>query len=168
MSTGRVLVVTRVASTIFKHYNLYVRQCYFYARIILDAMARAFPSCSGQGSTSFLRRRFAMLGSYKLSQVQLLVDLHAIGCQGVVPATETERFASRLVTPDNLRGLVMSSTSSQLFLVRLMSLERGADIAIRHGNHTSGGITEAVQYMESHQVDDNTLEVGSSERWWIG
>lgn len=58
-----------------------------------------------------------MLGSYKLSQVQLLVDLHAIGCQGVVPAIETERRASRLVTPDNLRSLVMSIAGHRLVLV---------------------------------------------------
>ncbi|KAI6116370.1 hypothetical protein F5141DRAFT_1212976 [Pisolithus sp. B1] len=95
-----IVFIASVASTIFKHYNLYVRQCYFYARITLDALARAFPSCSRQGTTSFSRGWFAMLGSYKPSQVQLLVDIHAIGCQEIVPAIEAERHASRLVTLD--------------------------------------------------------------------
>ncbi|KAI5996114.1 hypothetical protein EDD15DRAFT_490498 [Pisolithus albus] len=157
-----VVFIASVASTTFKHYNLYVRQCYFYARITLDAMATAFPSCSRQGSTSFSKGWFAMLGSYKISQVQLLVDLHAIGCQAVAPVIETDRPASRLMTPDFLRGLAVSTASFQRSLVRLMSLEPGADIVIRHGNHTSGGIPEAVRYVESHQADDNTLEVGAS------
>ncbi|KAI6108499.1 hypothetical protein EV401DRAFT_1891859 [Pisolithus croceorrhizus] len=105
--------IASVASTIFKHYNLYVRQCYFYARITLDAMARAFPSCLRQGNMSFSRGWFAMLGSYKPSQVQLLVDLHAVGCwQEVVPATETERHASHLVTLGILYALAMSISRS--------------------------------------------------------
>ncbi|KAI6096996.1 hypothetical protein EDD17DRAFT_1503166 [Pisolithus thermaeus] len=87
--------------------------CYFYARITLDAMAKAFPSCSRHGTMLFSRGWFAVLGSYKPSQVQLLIDLHTIGCQGVVPAIETERHASHLVTGDILHGLAMSVTSFQ-------------------------------------------------------
>ncbi|KIK12350.1 hypothetical protein PISMIDRAFT_18802 [Pisolithus microcarpus 441] len=160
-----IAFIASLASTTFKHYNLYVRQCYFYARITLDAMATAFPSCSRHGTTSFSKGRFAMLGSYKLSHVQLLVDLHAIGCQAVAPAIETERRASRLLTPDFLHGLAVSIASFQRSLVRLMSLEPSADTAIRHGNHTSGGIPAAGRYVESHQVDDHhegALEVGAS------
>ncbi|KAI5996111.1 hypothetical protein EDD15DRAFT_490403 [Pisolithus albus] len=156
-----VVFIASVASTTFKHYNLYVRQCYFYARITLDAMAKAFPSCSRQGTTSFSKGWFAILGSYKLSQVQLLVDLHAIGSQAIAPAIETERRVSRLVTPDFLHGLAVSIASFQRSLVGLMSLEPGTDTATRHGNHMSGGITEAGQYMESHPVDDNALDVGT-------
>lgn len=37
--------IANTASTTFRHYNLYVRQCYWYARITLAAMERAFPSC---------------------------------------------------------------------------------------------------------------------------
>ncbi|KAI6149118.1 hypothetical protein EDD17DRAFT_1643075, partial [Pisolithus thermaeus] len=133
-----IVFIASVASTIFKHYNLYVRQCYFYARITLDAMARAFPSCSTQGTTSFSKGRLTILGSYKLSQVQLLVDLHAIGCQRVVPSIETERHAFRLVTSDILRGLAMSISSLQRFLAPLMSLEPGPDVATRHSDHVSG------------------------------
>ncbi|KAI6042141.1 hypothetical protein EDC04DRAFT_1052466 [Pisolithus marmoratus] len=64
------------ASTTFKHYNLYIRQCWWFSRITLAAMAGAFPSCSREGTTSFSRRRFSMFGSYKPSQVQKLVELH--------------------------------------------------------------------------------------------
>ncbi|KAI6006131.1 hypothetical protein EDD15DRAFT_2515387 [Pisolithus albus] len=105
------------------------------SRITLDAMATAFSSCVSillQSWHHVVLEGIAMLGSYKLSQVQLLVGLHAIGCQGVALVIETERRASRSVTPNYLHGLVMSSTNSQLCLVRLMSLEPGADIAIRH------------------------------------
>ncbi|KAI6116373.1 hypothetical protein F5141DRAFT_1212979 [Pisolithus sp. B1] len=150
-----IVFIASVASTVFRHYNLYVRQCYFYARITLNAMARAFPSCSRQGTTSFSRGWFAMLGSYKLSQVQLLVDLHAIGCQGVVPSIETERHASRLVTPDILRGLAMSISSLQRSLAPLMSLELGPDVAIRRSDHMSGEVPEPGRYMESRQLGDN-------------
>ncbi|KAI6010616.1 hypothetical protein PISMIDRAFT_689555, partial [Pisolithus microcarpus 441] len=158
-----IAFIASVASTAFKHYNLYVRQCYFYARITLDALATAFPSCSRQGTTSFSKGWFAIFGSYKLSQVQLLVDLHAIGCRAVAPAIETERRVSRLVTPDFLHGLAVSIASFQRSLVQLMSPEPGTDIEIQHGNYTSGGIPEAGRYVESHQVDghhENTLEVG--------
>ncbi|KAI5983297.1 hypothetical protein EDD15DRAFT_2376609 [Pisolithus albus] len=127
-----IVFIASVASTTFKRYNLYVRQCYLYARITLDAMAKAFPSCSRQGTTSFSKGWFAILGSYKLSQVQLLVDLHAIGSQAIAPAIETERRVSRLVTPDFLHGLAVSIASFQRSLVRLMSLEPGADTATRH------------------------------------
>ncbi|KAI6149120.1 hypothetical protein EDD17DRAFT_1643105 [Pisolithus thermaeus] len=158
-----IVFIASVASTIFRHYNLYVRQCYFFARITLDAMARVFPSCSRQGTTSFSRGWFAVLGSYKLSQVQLLVDLHAIGCQRIVPAIETERHASYSVAPDLLHGLAMSVASSQRFLERLMSLEPGADTANRHQDHTSGGIREPGRCVESHRMDgdrEGVLEVG--------
>ncbi|KAI6166378.1 hypothetical protein EDD17DRAFT_1753231 [Pisolithus thermaeus] len=150
-----IVFIASVASTVFRHYNLYVQQCYFYARITLDAVARAFPSCSREGSTSFLRGRLTILGSYKLSQVQLLVDLHAIGCQGVVPSIETERYASRLVTPDILRGLAMSISSLQRFLALLISLEPGRDVAIRHSDHTSGEVPQPGPFMGSRQLDDN-------------
>lgn len=128
--------IANAASTNFKRYNLYVRQCYFYARITLDAMARAFPPCSRQGTTSFLRKGLAMLGTYNLSQVQRVVEHY----REDVRAIETERHASRSVTPDNHRHLVMFIAGQRLVLVGQMCLEPGADIAIRHGNHTSGGI----------------------------
>ncbi|KAI6108613.1 hypothetical protein EDD16DRAFT_1711959 [Pisolithus croceorrhizus] len=159
-----IVFIASVASTIFKHYNLYVRQCYFYARITLDAMARAFPSCSTQGTTSFSKGRLTILGSYKLSQVQLLVDLHAIGCQRVVPSIETERHAFRLVTSDILRGLAMSISSLQRFLAPLMSLEPGPDVATRHSDHVSG-VLEPGRYTESCRLDNNredAPEVGAS------
>ncbi|KAI6116365.1 hypothetical protein F5141DRAFT_1212969 [Pisolithus sp. B1] len=136
-----ITFMASVASTIFKHYNLYVRQCYFYARITLDAMAKAFPSCSRHGTTSFSRGWFVVLGSYKPSQVQLLVDLHTIGCQGIVPAIETERYPSRLVALDILYALATSIARS---------LGPGANIANRHDDHTPEGISEPGRYMESY------------------
>ncbi|KAI6042122.1 hypothetical protein EDC04DRAFT_1051173 [Pisolithus marmoratus] len=51
-----IAFIASAASTIFRHYNLYVRQCYWYARITLDAMAGACPSCSRGGTKSFSRR----------------------------------------------------------------------------------------------------------------
>ncbi|KAI6156024.1 hypothetical protein BKA82DRAFT_4084896 [Pisolithus tinctorius] len=66
-----IVSISGTASAAFKYYNCYVRQCYWYARVILASMAK-------EGTTSFSKRRFAIFGSHKLSQVQLLVDLHAI------------------------------------------------------------------------------------------
>ncbi|KAI5998342.1 hypothetical protein F5J12DRAFT_849778 [Pisolithus orientalis] len=92
------------ASTTFKHYNLYVRQCYWYARITLAAMAKAFPSCSREGTTS-----------YKPSHVQLLVDPHTNYCRDLhppaghlppmIPTMEAGWHASLSVTPNILHGL---------------------------------------------------------------
>ncbi|KAI5998330.1 hypothetical protein F5J12DRAFT_849711, partial [Pisolithus orientalis] len=105
------------ASTTFKHYNLYLRQCYWYARITLAAMAKAFPSCSREGTTSFSGGWLSMFGSYKPSQVQLLVDLHTNYCRDLhppaghltpmIPTMGAGRHASASVTPDILHGLAM-------------------------------------------------------------
>ncbi|KAI6038314.1 hypothetical protein EDC04DRAFT_2007766 [Pisolithus marmoratus] len=51
-----IAFIASTASTTFKYYNLYIRQCYWYARIILATMARAFPPSSREGTTSFSRR----------------------------------------------------------------------------------------------------------------
>lgn len=59
-----ITFIASVAPTIFKRCNLYVRQCYWYSRITLGAMARAFPSCAREGTMSF-SRRFSMFGRYK-------------------------------------------------------------------------------------------------------
>ncbi|KAI6042144.1 hypothetical protein EDC04DRAFT_2601119 [Pisolithus marmoratus] len=58
------------------------------ARITLAAMARAFPSCSREGATSFSGGWFSFFGSYKLSQVQLLVDLHTNYCRDLYPPVD--------------------------------------------------------------------------------
>ncbi|KAI5998331.1 hypothetical protein F5J12DRAFT_323015 [Pisolithus orientalis] len=102
------------ASTTFKHYNLYVRQCYWYARVTLAAMERAFPPCSREGTTSFSRRWFSMFGSYKPSQVQLLVDLHTIACQGLPicrPPTSCDPHHGSRTTCDCLRHTTHSPWS---------------------------------------------------------
>ncbi|KAI6030314.1 hypothetical protein EDC04DRAFT_2605376 [Pisolithus marmoratus] len=105
-----IAFISSAASTTFKYYNFYTRQCYWYARIILAAMAGAFPSCSREGTTSFSRRWLSVFGNYKPSQVQLLVDLHTIGCRDLCPPSgcltpvasviETDRHAGRSVAPD--------------------------------------------------------------------
>ncbi|KAI6042130.1 hypothetical protein EDC04DRAFT_1052091 [Pisolithus marmoratus] len=118
-----IAFIASAASTTFKHYNLYTRQCYWYARITLAAMARAFPFCSTEGTTSFSRRWLSVFGSYKPSQVQLLVDLHTIVADylaPVVPTVEGERHSHRLLTPDHIF--------------------RGADITNQHDSRMSGGI----------------------------
>lgn len=107
---------------------------------------RGDPSCSREGTTSFSRRWFTMLGSYKPSQVQLLVALHTIGCRDLhSPSLEFERHASRLITPDILRSLAMSMVNS---LAQLIFDEPGVDIANRHGDRTVGGIPESSQHTE--------------------
>lgn len=141
-----IAFIAGVASTTFNHYNHYFRQCYWYSRITLAAVARAFPSCSREGATSFSRRLFTMFGSYKPSQVQLLVALHTIGRRDLhSPSLEFERHASRLITPDILRSLAMSTVNS---LAQLIFDEPGVDIANRHGDRTVGGIPESSQHTE--------------------
>ncbi|KAI6038301.1 hypothetical protein EDC04DRAFT_2006718 [Pisolithus marmoratus] len=118
-----IAFIASAASTTFKHYNLYIRQCYWYARITLAAMARAFPSCSTEGTTSFSRRWLSGFGSYKPSQVQLLVDLHTIVADylaPVVPTVEGEQQSHHLLAPDHIL--------------------READITNQHGSRMSGGI----------------------------
>ncbi|KAI5988657.1 hypothetical protein F5J12DRAFT_930067 [Pisolithus orientalis] len=149
-----IAFIASAASATFKYYNLYTHQCYWYARINLAAMARAFPSCSREGTTSFSRRWLPLLGTYKPSQVQLLVDLHTIGCRDlhspsdylapVVPAIETERHTSGLVTPDILHTLATSIASS---FARLIFLEPEADIANRHHGQIPGEIPEPGRQM---------------------
>ncbi|KAI6024304.1 hypothetical protein EDC04DRAFT_2725318 [Pisolithus marmoratus] len=72
-----IVSIANVASAQFKYYNCYARQCYWYARLILASMAQAFSRCLKEGDTSS-KKWFAMFGSYNLSQVQFLVDLHTI------------------------------------------------------------------------------------------
>ncbi|KAI6042131.1 hypothetical protein EDC04DRAFT_2972811 [Pisolithus marmoratus] len=70
-------------------------------------MARAFPSCSMEGTTSFSRRWLSVFGSYRPSQVRLPLDLHTVVADYLVPAVptiESERNACRLLTPDILHG----------------------------------------------------------------
>ncbi|KAI6042133.1 hypothetical protein EDC04DRAFT_3088736 [Pisolithus marmoratus] len=134
-----IAFIASAASTIFKHYNLYVRQCYWYARITLDAMAGAFPSCSRVGTTSFSRRWFSMFGSYKQSQVQLLIDLHTIGCGDLLPlSVRTERHATRLVTPDIPHSLAPFTASSLAWLIFLQK---------EHPNPDQTGIWSHVRWM---------------------
>ncbi|KAI6165716.1 hypothetical protein EDD17DRAFT_1552662 [Pisolithus thermaeus] len=105
------------ASKTSKYYNLYIRQCLWYARVVLAAMEMVFPHCSREGTTLF-SNKFAIFGRYRVSHVELLVDLHTNYCQDLhsptrclapaVPAMETRLHASRLVVSNILRGLVMS------------------------------------------------------------
>lgn len=101
-----------------KYYNFYIRQCFWYARVVLAAMGRLFPHCSREGTTLFSKKRFAILGSYKVSHVELLVDLHKDYCRDlpsltsclppVVPAVKTKRRRlPHLTASDILRGLTM-------------------------------------------------------------
>ncbi|KAI5985519.1 hypothetical protein EDD15DRAFT_2302322 [Pisolithus albus] len=101
-----------------KYYNFYIRQCFWYARVILAAMGRLFPHSSMEGTTLFLKKRFAIFGSYKASHVELLVDLHKDYCRDlpsltsclppVAPAVQTKRlWLPHLTASDILRGLTM-------------------------------------------------------------
>lgn len=141
-----IAFIASTASTTFKHYNLYIRQCYWYARITLAVMGRAFPSCSREGTTSFSRRWLSVFGSYRPSQVQLLVDLHNIACRDlhppttylppVGPAIVTEQHACRFITPDLLHGLAAFVASIQRSLPELTLPEPVVDVANRHDDHT--------------------------------
>lgn len=155
-----IAFIASTASTTFKHYNLYIRQCYWYARITLAVMGRAFPSCAREGSTSFSRGWLSVFGSYRPSQVQLLVDLHNTTCRDLHPATtylppvdptnETERHAHacRFITPDLLHGLAALVASIQRSLSQLTLPEPVVDVT--NHDHTSGGMPESSQHMESH------------------
>ncbi|KAI5998327.1 hypothetical protein F5J12DRAFT_322815 [Pisolithus orientalis] len=146
-----VAFIAGVASTTFKHYNLYIRQCYWYARITLDAIATAFPSCSKEGTTSFSRKWFSMFGSYKQSHVQFLVELHTIGCRDLhQPVLETERHASYLIAPDILHDLAASIANLRRSLALFTIRQPEADIGIRYSDRTAGGMPESSQYVESH------------------
>lgn len=155
-----IAFIASTASTTFKHYNLYMRQCYWYARITLAVMGRAFPSCAREGSTSFSRRWFSVFGSYRPSQVQLLVDLHNITCRNFYPATtylppvgpanETERHAHacRFITPDLLHSLAAFAASIQRSLPQLTLPEPVVDVT--NHDRMSGGMPESSQHVESH------------------
>ncbi|KAI6038313.1 hypothetical protein EDC04DRAFT_2604138 [Pisolithus marmoratus] len=169
-----IAFIASAASTTFKYYNLYTRQCYWYSRITLAAMARAFPSCSREGATSFSGGWFSFFGSYKLSQVQLLVDLHTNYCRDlyppvdrlapVVPAVEVGRPPSASVTPDILHGLTMFIPNFQRLLVHLTLPEPTAVIPNRHGDQPADGIPGSSGYMESHWVVDDHHGTGGSPR----
>ncbi|KAI5981751.1 hypothetical protein F5J12DRAFT_263382 [Pisolithus orientalis] len=129
------------ASTTFKHYNFYTCQCYWYARVTLAAMASAFPSCSREGTTSFSKKRLAMFGCYKPSQVQLIVDLHSNYCKDLhPPPVETERRTSRIVIPDILYGLAAFIVDfiTFRFLALLTFPEPDPDTGNRHGRSNTG------------------------------
>lgn len=95
-----VITMADAASATFKYYNCYVRQCYWYARVILASMAEAFPSCTKEGATYFANRRFAVFGAYKISQVQVLVNLQTVYGDGKCPCPPP-----LIVTPDSLRTI---------------------------------------------------------------
>ncbi|KAI6042159.1 hypothetical protein EDC04DRAFT_2662610, partial [Pisolithus marmoratus] len=99
-----IVSIANAASAAFKYYNCYVRQCYWYARVILAAMADAFQPYSKEGITSFAKRRFAMFGCHKISQVQFLVDLHATYGYNPCQCTCQPTF---IVIPDSLLGIRM-------------------------------------------------------------
>ncbi|KAI6147177.1 hypothetical protein BKA82DRAFT_1002082 [Pisolithus tinctorius] len=129
------------ASTTFKYYNFYTCQCYWYARVTLAAMASAFPSCSREGTTSFSKKRLTVLGCYKPSQVQLIVDLHINYCQDLHPSpVETERHPSRLVIPDILFGLAafIFGFLRFRFLALLTFPEPDPDTGNRHSRSDAG------------------------------
>ncbi|KAI6042128.1 hypothetical protein EDC04DRAFT_3088733 [Pisolithus marmoratus] len=145
-----IAFLASTASTTSKHYNLYTRQCYWYARITLTAIAKAFPSCSRDGTTSFSRRWLSVFGNFKPSQVQLLVDLHTDYCWDLrpladnpaplAPTMEADRHPPLFVTPDVLRRLVAFVASIQRPLPQMMFPEPEAVIESWHGEHSSGGI----------------------------
>ncbi|KAI6024308.1 hypothetical protein EDC04DRAFT_2900264 [Pisolithus marmoratus] len=94
-----IVSIANAASAAFKYYNCYVRQCYWYARVILASMAKAFQPFSKEGATSFSKRRFAIFGNHKISQVQFLVDLHAIY------GYDTSRQPTSIVIPCSLQDI---------------------------------------------------------------
>lgn len=104
-----IVSISGTASAAFKYYNCYVRQCHWYAKVILASMAKVFPSCSKEGTTSFSKRRFAIFGSHKLSQVQLLVDLHAIYHQDTCACPPPVNYPF-IITPDCLQAFKSAIT----------------------------------------------------------
>ncbi|KAI6156021.1 hypothetical protein BKA82DRAFT_4084890 [Pisolithus tinctorius] len=141
------------ASTTFRLYKLYIRKCYWYARITLAAMARAFPSCSREGTTSFSGRWLSMFGNYKPSQVQHLMDLHTNYCHDlhppvshlpppIIPTLEVRRDASAFVTLDILYGSPPLPHSAVPALAVV--------IVNRHDDQLAGGILGSSRYMASY------------------
>lgn len=55
-----IAFIARAASATFEY------QCYRYARITLTATAKAFPSCSREGTTSLSRRWLPLFGTFQL------------------------------------------------------------------------------------------------------
>lgn len=93
-----------------------------------------------------------MLGRYKLSQVELLAELHTIGCRDlyspacypppVVPAFENQPQAFHFATPDILHGVAASIASFRRSLAWLTFPEPVPHVSNRHGDHVPGPISE--------------------------
>lgn len=89
-----------------------------------------------------------MLGRYKPSQVELLVELHTIGCRDlylpacypspVVPAFEIQPQAFHFATPGILRGVAASIASFRRSLAWLTFPEPVPHVSNRHGGHVPG------------------------------
>ncbi|KAI5992838.1 hypothetical protein EDC04DRAFT_2807514, partial [Pisolithus marmoratus] len=142
-----IVSIANAASAVFKYYNCYNRQCYWYARAILAAMAEAFAPFSKEGTASFhSKKRFAMFGRFKSSQVQLLVDLHST--YGRDTRACSPRAHSRfIVKPDSLQDISSLLTGClETSLAQLLWLQCAADAANKccdriHGreNNSTGG-----------------------------
>ncbi|KAI5998325.1 hypothetical protein F5J12DRAFT_322746 [Pisolithus orientalis] len=129
-----IALFANVASTNFTYYNLYIRQCYWYARIIQAAMERAFPSCSSEGTTSSSSRMFPILGNYSPSQLQHLINQHSSHfC--TLPPTEVEQHAPRLTTPYILHGLAASTVTPPGWFIWQEVVFTNA-----YGNRIAGGM----------------------------
>ncbi|KAI6106193.1 hypothetical protein EDD16DRAFT_197898 [Pisolithus croceorrhizus] len=93
-----IAVIANAASAVFEHCSGHVQQCYWYGRVILALIAKRFQTCSKEGTTSFSKRKFAIFGGFKMSQVQFLVDLYT-AC-----GRDTDVCPPALiVTPDSFR-----------------------------------------------------------------
>ncbi|KAI6042157.1 hypothetical protein EDC04DRAFT_2662589 [Pisolithus marmoratus] len=125
-----IVSIANTASAVFKYYNCYNRQCYWYARVILATMAKAFLPFSKEGTASFhSKKRFAMFGRFKPSQVQLLVDLHSI-CGRNTPVCPPRVHSGFIVTPDSLQNISSLLIGClETSLAQLLWLQPAADAA---------------------------------------
>ncbi|KAI6042123.1 hypothetical protein EDC04DRAFT_1051049 [Pisolithus marmoratus] len=148
----RLLDIGFIAATTsdrYKQYNLYYRQCWWYARTILAVMAEAFLPCSTEGVTSFSRKWLSVLGNYRQSLVQELVELHAVGCRDLSMLPSSCCCCNRDRATCISVGHTMDAESFERSFARLMLPGPKTNFAKRHGDHTSRSIPKSRRYMES-------------------
>ncbi|KAI6038284.1 hypothetical protein EDC04DRAFT_2005967 [Pisolithus marmoratus] len=148
----RLLDIGFIAATTsdrYKQYNLYYRQCWWYARTTLAVMAEAFSPCSTEGVTSFSRKWLSVLGNYRQSLVRELVELHTVGCRDLSMLPSSCCCCNRDRATCISVGHIMSPESFERSFARLTFLGSKTNIAKRHGDHTSRRIPKSRRYMES-------------------
>ncbi|KAI6034818.1 hypothetical protein EDC04DRAFT_2604976 [Pisolithus marmoratus] len=137
-----VVLFANAATAAFKFYNCYIRQCYWYARIILASMEKAFSPCSKEGITSFSRKRLAIFGNYKPSQVQFLVEIHTV----------LASLSPSIATPNSLQEFRMAIRELKKSLDQLHRSQLAAAVISGRCGRTPG-------YEPNPQADDVTATI---------